>query len=130
MYQRMPWMESPSPTPLSIFPTLPPCLFVSFFHILTASPTHRDTARLALARSRLAQASRVQRVFNGEKFAEGCPEGTPGCGRAAHFARGRQVEGGALTHELDEERMMSHLGDNIVPVDEARQQRPGSFYGQ
>ncbi len=92
----------------------------------------RDTARLALARSRLAQASRVQRVFTGAKFAEGCPEGTPGCGRAAHFARGRQEEGGgmALTHELDEERVMSRLGDNMVPVDEARQQRPGSFYGQ
>jgi len=41
----------------------------------------RDTARLALARSRLARASRVQRVFNGDKFTEGCPEGTPGCGR-------------------------------------------------
>ena len=41
----------------------------------------RDTSRLALARSRLARASRVQRVFNGDKFIEGCPEGTPGCGR-------------------------------------------------
>eukprot|EP00802_Teleaulax_amphioxeia_P013705 Tamp_13759.p1 GENE.Tamp_13759~~Tamp_13759.p1 ORF type:complete len:489 (+),score=165.18 Tamp_13759:80-1468(+) len=85
----------------------------------------RDTARLALARSRLARASRVQRVFNGDKFTEGCPEGTPGCGSGARYARGRQGDAAAaLSHELNEERMMARMGDTMVPIDKARHQKP------
>ena len=85
----------------------------------------KDTARLELARSRLARASRRQSVFNGEGFTEGCPEGTPGCAMRARsrYARGRREEA-PLRHEVREERMMARLGDNMVPVDEARNQAP------
>jgi len=83
----------------------------------------RDTARLELARSRLERASRRQSVFNGEGFKEGCPEGTPGCGHAAHYARGGR--GRVLSrNEAREERLMARLGDNMVPVDQARDQKP------
>jgi len=65
----------------------------------------RDTVRLELARSRLERASRRQSVFNGEEFKEGCPEGTPGCGGSAHYARGSR--GRVLRHEAREERVMA-----------------------
>lgn len=83
----------------------------------------KDTARLELARARLARASRRQSVFSGQGFTEGCPEGTPGCAMRARYARGRR-EMAPLRHEVREERLMARLGDNMVPVDEARNQAP------
>jgi len=74
----------------------------------------RDTARLALARSRLERASRRQRVFNGEAFHEGCPEGTPGCADP-RFARAG-ARGRGLSREVKQERMMARccrLGSRV-----------------
>ena len=65
----------------------------------------RDTARLALARSRLENASRRQKVFNGRAFHESCPEGTPGCG-GMRFARAGS-RGRVLSREIKQERMMA-----------------------
>jgi len=86
----------------------------------------RDTARLALARSRLENASRRQKIFNGGAFHESCPEGTPGCG-GMRFARAGS-RGRVLSREIKQERMMARMGDNMVPADEARSQKP-SFIG-
>lgn len=82
----------------------------------------RDTARLALARSRLERASRRQKVFNGEAFHEGCPEGTPGCDGLSFVRAGSRGRG--LSREMKEERMMARMGDNMVPAEEARVQQP------
>ena len=43
----------------------------------------------------------------------------------ARYARGRQGDAAAaLSHELNEERMMARMGDTMVPIDKARHQKP------
>lgn len=91
-----------------------------------------DMLRLQMAKARLAQRQRTmpQGVAarslwaKGEGIVENCPEGTPGCRPSTRSARGLGRRNAGLSERNTHERFMETIGDDAVPVEEARVQRP------
>merc|ERR1719199_1684736 len=89
----------------------------------------RDSIRLALARQRLAAASRAHRVRAAEGIEEYCPEGTPGCAASSPMLRmSPHLSRRALVRDIQAERALARMGDKMVPVQEARHQEPRLYF--